>query len=101
MTKFYETKGNTLYINSDPFNFVNEFTKDCLWLLNNAENSVDIYIDNSVGFMGSFYIGVIISITVLAKQMRKKISIYCSESMKRWFLVVCDEEMIEFHSMAK
>ena len=91
--EYFSLKDNVLTINYEPVNDICIFTKYCIDLLANKNDDLYIKIDKDVNSLSSTYIGCMISASVTAQSINKKLHIICNESVKRWITMICGSHL--------
>lgn len=88
--------GNKVHIDYEPVNGVDYFAMLCIEALNDPDcDSLEIWIDYSVGSLSSAYMGSMISMNILAGQLARSMTIHCGPTLQRWFSIIGGNQILD------
>jgi len=89
----YRIEKNTLFVNFEPFNEIEEFGAYCFRLLDVGYEDVFIHFSDKVFFLSSQYIGVLMMTIAGAKMKNKILTIACSKRLGRILCIIGGETL--------
>jgi len=84
----YHIEDNTLFVEFEPYNEVEDFAMYCHQLLECENTEIKIYFSDKVFFLNSQYIGVLMMTVAGAKRKDRGISISCSKRLARMLYII-------------
>ena len=89
----FRIEGNTLFVDFEPFNELEEMSRQCHFLLESDYEEIGIYFSDTVFFLGSNYIGVLMMTVEISKIKRKKLNISCTNRLGRMLSVIGGDKL--------
>jgi len=89
----YRIENNTLFVDFEPFNEIEEFGAYCFRLLDVDCEDIFIHFSDKVFFLSSQYIGVLLMTVAGAKMKNKSLTIACSKRLGRVLCIIGGETL--------
>ena len=84
----FRIKGNKLFVDFEPFSELSEMSKQCYYLLDSEYENIEIYFSDTVFFLGSNYIGVLMMTAAIAKIRKKSLRISCTNRLAKMLNII-------------
>lgn len=84
----FRIEGNKLFVDFEPINELSEMSKQCYYLLDSEHKNIEIYFSDTVFFLSSNYIGVLMMTAAIAKIRKKSLRISCTNRLARMLTII-------------